>query len=192
MRETGCCCTSTGSRWAPSASSRSNRGKCGSASIYRFGSGSSARRYAAGTARRGRSTRMMAMPTEPEPWRVVCRAWLALLSADQLERLRVALLADSPQLCQGATTEPPNVHDPHWPCAAACPVAFGDWLGEDHVHVEDVEARFAARCGQIDGELGEVGGCRYLFEFIDCLPRPVWIAGLLGEVRAEQERRAGA
>lgn len=129
-----------------------------------------------------------------ESWRKVFREGLApLLSRRALEVLRDAFECDSPELCQGATTqakaEPGAWFSGVAPCAA-CLIGYVGWRGEGLETIGEVETFFSEMCFQMDQRLGEPSACRYLLGFFDESPWPVVKAELLPEIRIALEGKA--
>lgn len=117
------------------------------------------------------------------PWQKCFRDGFAkVIPRKSLESLRDALVADSPMIMQGQTTEPrslPSTGD--WPVECACPIAFCGWLGEDGVTVDEVNVFFGEMCYKADQLLGEPGGCRHVLNFVDDSERDKWRPALLAE-----------
>ena len=125
-----------------------------------------------------------------ESWQKLWREGAApLLTTDNLETLRIALVIDDPRLKQGATTSPPPIQCVQdWPCEAACLLAYcgaadlGGLAPEGNVTVGEVEEYFARLCWEIDQRMGEPAACRYLLNFWDDTPRLTARHKLLTEV----------
>lgn len=122
-----------------------------------------------------------------ENWRKVWRVGVhPLLSVEQLEMLRDALVNDDPRMLQGATTTPPPlmcVQD--WPVEAACLLGLCGVVehgGFGTAVVADVEESFGRLCYNIDRTLGEPAGCRWLLNWFDDTPRDEMRRHLLQEV----------
>jgi hypothetical protein len=124
-------------------------------------------------------------------WRKAWREGAApLLSADSLEALREALVADDPKLVQGATTVPhPLMCLRDWPVEGACALGYAGWQGEGLETVAEVEEFFARMCFEIDRRLGEPAGCRWFLTWHDETPRDEMRRELLPEVERELSRR---
>lgn len=126
-----------------------------------------------------------------ESWRHVWRKAVApLLSTEGLLALKGALERDDPRLIQGATTTPPPlmcVQD--WNCEAACLLGYCGWQGDGLETVGEVEEFFARMCFEIDQELGEPAGCRWLLNAYDSWDRETMRRELLPEVELELEKR---
>jgi hypothetical protein len=120
-------------------------------------------------------------------WRKAWREGAApLLSADALEALREALVADDPKLVQDATTVPhPMQCVRDCPVEAACALAYCAWQGEGLETVWEVEEFFARMCFEIDQRLGEPAGCRWFLNWHDETPRDEMRRELLAEVERE-------
>lgn len=129
-----------------------------------------------------------------ESWRRAWRVGIApLLSVKELEALRTALVEDSPQLIQGATTTPPPlqcVQD--WPVEAACALSYCGWKGEGLTTVAECEEYFAELCFSIDQKLGEPAGCRWFLNYFDETPRDEMRRELLVEVQRTLAERFAA
>ncbi len=80
-----------------------------------------------------------------ETWQKVWRqAVVPLVSTVALEALKRALLADSPDLIQGATTSPPPLEIClGWPVEACCPLTFLARQGQTLGTVREAEDAFA-------------------------------------------------
>ena len=121
---------------------------------------------------------------------VMRRAWLPLLSTDQIELLRAACEAGTEELIQCATTVPPPLtHTRDWPCEGACLVGFSEWKTEGLHSVEQVDGRFARVCFEIDQRMGEPAACRWLLNFWDDTPRHVVLPLMAAELGRELESR---
>jgi hypothetical protein len=129
----------------------------------------------------------------PQAWQLTFRKGIApALSTAGLEALRRALLDDSAQLVQGATTQPPPLQAVEtWPCEAGCALALACWKGLGLVTVGEVELAFALACCQADERLGEPAGCRWFLNWYDDTPRDEMRRALLAEVNAVLAERAG-
>ena len=128
------------------------------------------------------------IPTEA---RDVWRKGLApLLTLEQLEKLRIALVTDDKRLEQGVTVRPrPASEDDPVEATAGCLIGFCA-LGE-YRRSADIEGYFAYTCAEIDTRMSEQAAARHLINFWDDNPRDVVRADLLAEVqRALAERRA--
>ena len=126
--------------------------------------------------------------------RDVWRKGLApLLTLEQLERLRIALVTDDPRLEQGVTVLPRVIEeeDPA-EATAACLIGYCA-LGELR-RSASIEEWFANICYRIDvamRELREPGRISHLLCWFDDTPRAEMRTDLLAEVsRALAERRA--
>jgi hypothetical protein len=118
-----------------------------------------------------------------ESWRLVWRKTVPLLSTAALLALREALLIDDPCLIQGATTIPPPLQCvATWPVEAACLLGYAGWKGDGLQTVEEVEGYFARLCFEIDRELEEPAGCRFLLNWHDETPRDEVRRELLPEI----------
>lgn len=127
-----------------------------------------------------------------DSWKKVWREGVSpLLTTAGLEALAEALVANDPQLVQGATTTPPPlqcVQD--WPVEAACALGFCGWKGDGLETVAQVEEHFARMCFEIDQRMGEPAACRWFLNWFDDTPRDVMRQELLIEVqRTLAERR---
>ncbi|MBX7106600.1 MAG: hypothetical protein K1X57_21165 [Gemmataceae bacterium] len=127
-------------------------------------------------------------------WRTVWRVGFAPGYSDAgLDALRTGLLADDPDLLQGATTQPEPVQAClDWPAEGACPIVYGAWKGDGLQTVGALEECFARSCFEADMRLGEPAGSRWLLNWIDDTPRETVRRVLLAEVDRELERRAHA
>ena len=113
-----------------------------------------------------------------------------LLTLEQLERLRVALVTNDPRLEQGVTVLPrPASEDDPGEATAGCLIGFCA-MGE-YRRSADIEGYFAYTCAEIDTRMSEQAAARHLLNFWDDNPRDVVRADLLTEVqRTLAERRA--
>src|SRR5262245_23971678 len=131
------------------------------------------------------------MECEMESWRHCWRQGVApLLSTDNLEVLRQALVNDDRRLLQGVTTDPPPlqcVQD--WPVEGACGISFCGWQGDGLLLVGEVEEYFARMCFEIDKRLGEPAGCRWFLNWFDDTPRAEMRKELLQEVQRSLAER---
>ncbi len=128
------------------------------------------------------------MPLEA---RDVWRKGLApLLSLEQIERLRIALVTNDPRLEQGVTVLP-RVLDEDDPAEAtsACMLAYCA-LGELR-RAAAIEAWFASMCYRIDCAMGEASACRHLLCWWDDMPRDVVRNAMLAEVQRTLAERRG-
>ncbi len=131
-----------------------------------------------------------------ETWRKVWRVGVhPLLTVDQLESLRKAILSDDPRLIQGATCTPPPLSClQDWPVEAACLFAFcgvEDHGGFGECKVAEAEEFFAKLCFDMDQNIGVAGGCRHVINWFDETPRDEMRRLLLPEVQrsiAEKEK----
>ncbi len=127
------------------------------------------------------------------PWQHAWRAAAPHISTAGLVALERALVTDDGRLMTGGTTRPlPIACVQDWPVEAACPLAFGGWIGDGLVTVGEVEEYFARLCYEIDQTLGERGGVSWLLNRIDETPRDTMRTELLVEVRASLAARRGA
>ena len=122
-----------------------------------------------------------------ESSRYVWRNGIApLLSSQQLEALRVALVYDDPRLIQGGTTSPRPIQCMEdWPVEGACALGYCGWQAEGLVTVGQVEEFFGRLCAAIDDRLGEPHVCRYFITWFDDTPRTEMRRWLLCEVQRE-------
>ncbi len=129
-----------------------------------------------------------------EAWRKIWRTVAPMLPTAGLESLRTALLTDDPRLMQGGTVSPPPlqcVQD--WPAEAACLLGFCGWQDgtDERTTVAEVEEFFSKTCFDLDTELQEPAGCRWLLNWFDETPRDEVRRELLPEVdRVIAERAA--
>lgn len=112
-----------------------------------------------------------------------------VLTTPQLLALREGLRADDPALIQGATTTPPPMQGLlDCPCEAGCLIAYAGWKSGLKT-VGEVEEFFANLCFQVDRELGEPAGVRWLLNWFDDTPRDEMRVKLVAEIDRELERR---
>ncbi len=141
-----------------------------------------------------------------EAWRAVFDLAVAPeLSDAALECLKDALCADSEQLVQQMTVDPPcgtmtvgeTAGDTEAaPCEAADAVAYALWRDEKLLTVGEVAAAFEAFCRRAAARLDASADAARLhlrlndfFGFWDCRPRAEAVAGLLAAVRDALSRR---
>ena len=119
-----------------------------------------------------------------ERWKRCWREGIApVLSRCHLQALRAALEVDDPRIIQEATTEPAYDRGTAlWPVAAACPLAFCGWQGNELTAVREVEEWFGAVCDAIDRKMHAAGGCNWFLSWIDETRRDIWRPALLAEV----------
>ena len=129
-----------------------------------------------------------------ESWRTVFREGFApILPTDGLEYVAELLRNDSPELIQGATTDPPPLTaNKDWDAEAACFLgACG--MGAGCQTVNEVEEFFAKACWDADQHIGEQAACRWFLNWFDETPRAEMRRELLAEVeRVLAHRKAGA
>lgn len=123
-----------------------------------------------------------------ESWRKVWREGIhPLLSVEQLEACRNALLTDDLRLIQGATTVPPPMQcTQYWPVEAACLLGLCGVVehgGFGVATVGDTEETFAKLCFECDRLIGEPAACRFFVNWIDETPRDKMLTALLSEVQ---------
>lgn len=131
------------------------------------------------------------MGSVSETWRHAWRNGFApVLSDECLDFLRRGLLEDDTGITQGHTTMPlPLKCNEDMEVEKACPVCFSLWKGYGLQNVGEAEELFAKVCHEADINLGELGGVRHLFHWVDDTPREEMRRELLLEVQREIRRR---
>ena len=130
-----------------------------------------------------------------QPWMKIWREGLApLLTASELEALRLALAQDDRRLIQHATTAPPPTEIFHGDeVEGACALGYCGWKGDDLRTVGEVEHFFIRTCTATDEALGEPAACRHFLNWFDETPRAEMRRQLFREVsRALNQRFAAA
>ncbi len=125
-------------------------------------------------------------------WKTAWHVGLApMLSDAALASLATALRDDDPRLTQGATCVPaPLQCVQDWAVEGACLTAWCGWQGEGLKTVAEVEEYFARMCYEMDANLHEPAGCRWLLNWWDETPRDEARRLMLAEVEGEAARRA--
>lgn len=128
-----------------------------------------------------------------EAWLRVWHVAAKLMGTPGLAALEVALRTDDARLIQGATCSPPPLQSVlDWPVEAADLFAFAAWQGDGLETVAEVEEYFARMCFNIDHEMGEPAGCRWLLNWYDDVPRSEMLTKLLPEVQLCLRERAAS
>lgn len=134
------------------------------------------------------------MPDPVQTWRTVFREGFApILPTHGLEYVAELLRNDSPELIQGATTDPPPLMaNKDWDARATCFLgACGMGIGRRTVG--EVGDFFAQACWDADQRIGEPAACRWFLNWFDETPRAEMRRELLAEVeRVLAARKVGA
>ncbi len=141
------------------------------------------------------------MNEEPLPdWKRVWREGFApLLPAEHLMALLGALREGSPLVITKYTVMPVSIrYNFLLPAEAACPVGFcaalslGGFKGSpEPATVEEVSDAFGELCHKADMALGEMGGCRFFLNAVDCWTREELAQNLGPELERELASREG-
>ena len=127
---------------------------------------------------------------------VMRRAWLPLLSTDQIELLRAACEAQTEELIQGHTTqpEPCDLSEIRCECVGACLIAFPLWKTLGLHDVDAVECAFATHCDLMNKRYHqlvpeETHANRHIMNWYDATPLSQSLPLMVAELTRELEER---